>query len=138
MSAPSEPIEIAKVVDLDYNDLVNDVDLTDKIAEAYGPEGLGLLTVSNVPNVMEYRQAILPLAYKFANLPDEIKNKYVHEKSNFSFGWSHGKEKFNGKVRGLCVNSMCMIYIENISCFELQKLDVFNNMHHMTECIIAD
>ncbi|KAG2386391.1 hypothetical protein C9374_002837 [Naegleria lovaniensis] len=97
-NSSSETIEIAKVVNLDYNDLVNDVDLTDKIAEAYGPEGLGLLTVSNVPNVLEYRQAILPLAYKFANLPEEVKNKYVHEQSNFSFGWSHGKEKFNGKT----------------------------------------
>jgi len=91
-------VEVAKVVDLDYEDLVNGVDLTDKIEEAYGPEGLGLLTVSNVPQVVEFRETLLPLADKFAHLPEDIKEKCVHEKSNYSFGWSHGKEKFNGKT----------------------------------------
>ena len=32
------------------------------------------------------------MAYDFSKLPDSIKNKVVHEKSNYSFGWSHGKE----------------------------------------------
>ena len=34
--------------------------------------------------------ALLPLGYKFAKLSEETKQKYVHEKSFYSFGWSHG------------------------------------------------
>ena len=79
------------VVVLDYNDLVNKVDLSEQIEKAYGESGLGILTVSNIPGVEEARAALLPLAFKFAHLPEEVQAKYVHEKSFYSFGWSHGK-----------------------------------------------
>ncbi len=36
------------------------------------------------------------MVYRFANLPDAVKEKYVHEGSLYQFGWSHGKEKFAG------------------------------------------
>lgn len=29
---------------------------------------------------------------RFANVPEEIRAKYEHPASHFSFGWSHGKE----------------------------------------------
>ncbi|KAL9648647.1 hypothetical protein ABK040_016277 [Willaertia magna] len=96
--ASSDSFEIGKVVELNYEDLVNEVDLTDKIEEAYGPNGLGLLLVNGVPNVKEYRETLLPLAEKFASFPEETREKYTHAKSNYSFGWSFGKEKFNGKT----------------------------------------
>jgi hypothetical protein len=35
---------VADVVTLDYNDLVQGIDLHEKIAEAFGMDGLGLLT----------------------------------------------------------------------------------------------
>jgi len=41
------------------------------------------------------RKSLLPLASKFAALPEEVKAKYVDEASFFSFGWSHGKEKLS-------------------------------------------
>lgn len=87
----------ADVVVLDYNDLINDVDLSSQIEKAYGNEGIGLLTVKNVPTLVEKRATLLPLGYKFAQLSEEIKNKYVHEESYYSFGWSHGKENLQGK-----------------------------------------
>ena len=34
---------------------------------------------------------------RFANLPENVKEKYVHKESAFSFGWSHGKEQLDGK-----------------------------------------
>ncbi len=37
-----------KVITLDYNDLVNGVDLSDQIAEAFGLEGLGALTGKHI------------------------------------------------------------------------------------------
>ena len=87
----------AATVTLDYNDLINGTNLIDKISEAYGYDGLGILTVSNVPSLNESRMKLLPLARKFANLNDDIKNKYVHKDSHYSFGWSHGQEKLQGK-----------------------------------------
>lgn len=87
------------VVCLDYSDLVSaeGVDLTGEIGRAFGVDGLGILTVKNVPGFMDAREALLPLARDFAALEEDVKQRYVHEASTFSFGWSHGKEKLQGK-----------------------------------------
>lgn len=85
------------VVTLDYNDLIAGVDLSPLIEQAYGYDGLGVLTVKNVPGWAESRQKLLPLAQRFATLPDAIKDQYSHEESKYSFGWSHGKENLQGK-----------------------------------------
>ena len=84
------------VVTLDYNDLVAGVDLSDLIERAYGYDGLGVLTVKNVPSWLETRQKLLPLAQRFATLPEHIKERYSHPDSKYSFGWSHGKENLQG------------------------------------------
>lgn len=34
---------------------------------------------------------------RFANLPEEVKDKYSLAKAYYSFGWSHGKENLQGK-----------------------------------------
>lgn len=90
-------IKVGEVVELDYNDLVVGKDLTADIAKAYGFDGVGVLTVKNVPGFVEARDALLPLSRQFALLPDHVKEKYVHADSYYSFGWSHGKEKLQGK-----------------------------------------
>jgi hypothetical protein len=92
----SKSYVIGNVVTLDYNDLVAGKDLSAQIAEAYGFDGIGVLTVKNVPQFIEARERLLPLARQFALLPEETKTKYVHEESHYSFGWSHGKEKLQG------------------------------------------
>jgi len=82
-----------RVVILDYNEISKeDADFSDAISEAFGFDGLGILTVKGVPNVENLRQNILPLAHKFASLPEEIKLKTEHKESFYSFGWSFGKE----------------------------------------------
>ena len=86
------------VVTLRYEDLVNGVDLTDKIEEAYGYHGLGLLTVSGVPNFPQLRKRLLPLARQFAKFSEEVKQAYEHKESFYAFGWSHGKELLQGNV----------------------------------------
>jgi len=77
---------------LKYEDLKSGKDLTASIAEAFGYKGIGLLAVSGIPNYPDLRKKLLNLCYKFATLPKEIKDKYVHEESKYSYGWSHGKE----------------------------------------------
>lgn len=92
MSASSEGIVKAEVVILDYHDLVERKDLSHEIEKAFGKDGIGLLTVKNVPEMSRLRENLLPLARRFAMLDDAVKEKYVDEKSYYSFGWSHGKE----------------------------------------------
>jgi hypothetical protein len=57
------------LVTLAYEDLVSGKDLTEDIYRAYGPEGLGALTVSGIPEYAELREKLLPLAYNLAHLP---------------------------------------------------------------------
>ena len=86
-----------KIVEIDYSALVNEEDLTKSISEAFGIHGIGVLTVKNVPEFIEARQKLLPLSKTFADLSEDVKAKYVHKESFYSFGWSHGKEKLQGK-----------------------------------------
>lgn len=80
-----------------YDQLTSGADLTASLKEAYGPSGLGILVVSGIPQFPEYRAQLLPLARKFALLPEEVKLKYEHAASHYNFGWSHGKETLAGK-----------------------------------------
>lgn len=85
-----------QVVVIQYDDLVADVDLTKSIAQAYGKEGLGIMLVDGIPDLVAKRDRLLPMARTFANLPEDIKEKYVHAESYYARGWSHGKEKMSG------------------------------------------
>lgn len=69
-----------------------------EIADAYGPNGLGIVVIKNVPKFTEYRKQLLPLSQKLATLPGEKLQKLTDPKSNYSIGWSHGVEKFEGKL----------------------------------------
>lgn len=53
--------------------------------------------MEGIPKYMETRMGLLPLAKKFADLPDQVKEKYVDHASTYQFGWSHGKEIFQGQ-----------------------------------------
>uniref|UniRef100_A0A6B2L8N5 Non-haem dioxygenase N-terminal domain-containing protein n=1 Tax=Arcella intermedia TaxID=1963864 RepID=A0A6B2L8N5_9EUKA len=66
--------------------------LGEQIEKAFGFDGLGLVVIKGVPEFPRLRERLLKLAAKFADLPEATKNKYVHEQSHYSFGWSHGKE----------------------------------------------
>lgn len=89
----SKPIEIANPVVIPYEKLLSGDGLGQEIEEAFGYHGLGLLIVSGIPNFVEKRLRLLPLGQKIAALTEEQKEKLVDESSNYSVGWSHGKEK---------------------------------------------
>ncbi len=97
MASTAVNVTIGDVVELDYRDLIEGKDLSQEIAKAYGFDGIGVLTVKNVPGFREARDALLPLSREFALLPDVTKEKYVHAESYYSFGWSHGKEKLQNQ-----------------------------------------
>lgn len=65
--------------------------------QGYGYEGIGLVAIRNVPGMAEARAKCLPYAFRFASLPEETKRKYELPEAFYAFGWSHGKEKLEGK-----------------------------------------
>ena len=98
------------IVVLKYSDLIQHKNLSAEIEKAFGKDGLGILSVSGIPDIAAKRQALLPLAPLFANMPSATKAKYEHPESFWSFGWSHGKEKLQGRpdfAKGSYYNNPC-------------------------------
>ncbi|KAG6335629.1 hypothetical protein ID866_3465 [Astraeus odoratus] len=70
------------------------------IEQAFGSDrqALGIIIVKDLPDVYKsYRESLLKFAYKYAHLPEDVKERYTDCGSSYSFGWSHGKEIMNGK-----------------------------------------
>ncbi len=85
---------------LDWSEVAATVtteELKEKIKHAYGYDGLGILAIKNIPRVEELRGACLPLAYTLGQLPEAKLSKFEHPESYYQFGWSRGKEKFEGR-----------------------------------------
>ncbi|KAL2652247.1 hypothetical protein R1flu_020375 [Riccia fluitans] len=87
-----------KIVTFRYSDLQNkDSDLTVDLEKGFGPNGLGIVGITDIPGYSESRKKLLRLAEKLAHLPKESLRKIEDPGSGYSFGWSHGAEKFDGK-----------------------------------------
>lgn len=69
--------------------------------QGFGPDGLGVITVSGVPGFEERREALLPLANSFANLPAAAKHACENEDSQYNVGWSHGKESLRNGIKDI-------------------------------------
>ncbi|XP_042422612.1 uncharacterized protein LOC122010218 [Zingiber officinale] len=93
-------IRTTKPVTISYSEIKDKgKDLYAKIEEGFGPDGLGIISVSDVPGFPLLRQKLLQLAPRVANLPDEVKSELEDPESRYNFGWSHGKEKLeSGKA----------------------------------------
>jgi hypothetical protein len=85
------------LVDISYPTLVADGDLSGKIAEAYGPDGYGVLKISDIPGFKKKREGCLRLASKLAKLSPEALAKIEVPETSYGIGWSHGKEVYFGK-----------------------------------------
>lgn len=83
-----------KVVTIPYSDLLEKTnDLSEKLETGFGPSGLGIIAISNVPKYPVLRKNLLELSHSLAALPEEAKKDLEDADSRYSFGWSHGKEK---------------------------------------------
>lgn len=60
--------------------------------QAYGPTGLGILTVAGIPGLPSARAALLPLAHALNALPAPVLAACEDPPSRFNFGYSRGKE----------------------------------------------
>ncbi|XP_019176993.1 PREDICTED: uncharacterized protein LOC109172278 isoform X2 [Ipomoea nil] len=64
-----------------------------KIEEGFGPNSLGILSISDVPEYTLLRRNLLLLSPRLANLPESVKQELEDPHRRYNFGWSHGKEK---------------------------------------------
>ncbi|KAJ1905152.1 hypothetical protein IWQ60_012336 [Tieghemiomyces parasiticus] len=53
--------------------------------------------VRNVPNLVQYRDALLDRGPWLAHLPPSAQQALEHPESQYMFGWSHGRELMNGR-----------------------------------------
>ncbi|XP_028117194.1 uncharacterized protein LOC114314865 [Camellia sinensis] len=81
------------------------IDLSAKIEEGFGPNGLGILSISDVPEYSSLRQNLLCLSPRLACLPEDVKKELEDPNSRYNFGWSHGKEKLESGKPGRLVPS---------------------------------
>ncbi|GMF28922.1 unnamed protein product [Phytophthora lilii] len=123
-------VEARDVPVVSYEDLVAKKDLSSVIEEAFGYEGMGILVVSGVPELNSKRGDLLPLAFAFANLPDEVKAKCELPEAFYSFGWSHGKENLQGKpdyAKGSYYNNP---ETNDLANGDQQLIDKFPSFYH--------
>ncbi|XAR53300.1 hypothetical protein NMG60_11021803 [Bertholletia excelsa] len=95
-----------RTVTISYSDLKDkNADLSAKIEEGFGPNGLGILSISDVPEYSSLRQKLLYLSPRLANLPEAAKKELEDPNSRYNFGWSHGKEKLESRKPDLLKGS---------------------------------
>ncbi|KAH9608578.1 hypothetical protein KSS87_008359 [Heliosperma pusillum] len=75
-------------------------DLSALIEEGFGPNGLGIISISGVPGFSSLRQSLLHLSPRLAKLSEVEKQKLEDPDSRYNFGWSHGKEKLESGKPG--------------------------------------
>ncbi|XP_078168057.1 2-oxoglutarate (2OG) and Fe(II)-dependent oxygenase superfamily protein [Carex rostrata] len=92
MASPPSPPTV-RTVSIPFTHLKDrDKDLSGKIEEGFGPQGLGIISVSDVPDFALLRKNLLYLAPRLANLSEDAKRELEDPDSRYNFGWSHGKE----------------------------------------------
>ena len=70
---------------ISYADFNNGKDFTSAISQAFGKEGLGLIVVKDFPDFQKEREAALRAVRDFANLPEEVKDRYTDPVSNYRY-----------------------------------------------------
>ncbi|XP_020253680.1 uncharacterized protein LOC109830727 isoform X2 [Asparagus officinalis] len=83
-----------KPITISYSDLTDkERNLSDKIEEALGPKGLGIILISDVPGYSLLRKILLRLSSIVASLHDDVKVSLEGQPSRFGIGWSCGDER---------------------------------------------
>ena len=89
---------IQKPVSIKYTELMSkQSSLFPLIEKAYGQDGLGIIIIEDVPNFEQKRRKALSLIHKLAHLPVKTLEKYESPSTNYSKGWSRGKEIYENE-----------------------------------------
>ena len=63
------------LIKVSYADLLNN-DITLKIMQAFGDEGLGAILITDIPEFKQMKMKLLKLSKKFGELPEATQSKY--------------------------------------------------------------
>ncbi|KAI5073262.1 hypothetical protein GOP47_0011275 [Adiantum capillus-veneris] len=74
------------------------IDLSRELEAGFGPGGLGIVAISEVPDYASLRHHLLHLGERLAALPEQVRENLEDPDSRYSFGWSHGKENLESGV----------------------------------------
>ncbi|KAH6825406.1 2-oxoglutarate and oxygenase superfamily protein [Perilla frutescens var. hirtella] len=91
MSSQTPTVSTATISYDELKDL--SADLSEKIELGFGPNSLGILSVSDVPGYPLLRRNLLRIAPRLASLPEDVKRQLEDPSTRYNIGWSHGKEK---------------------------------------------
>lgn len=91
---------MAKLTVVDYQDFFLDPATSpdqhkaflQRLDEAYGNDGLGVLGIRGVPNFVQAKERCLTMAHDLAHLPESDLKALEDPPSFYNAGWSHGKE----------------------------------------------
>lgn len=75
------------------------IGINDVIDKAFGSaslNSLGIIAITDIPNLSELRLKLLPMAEKLATLSPEELDKITAHDAAYQVGWSHGREKLEG------------------------------------------
>lgn len=91
-SVPKDEAPNADVVCVNYDHLVSSAcsssdGISDLIERAFSSSGLGILVVTDVPNMSELRLRLLPLAQKLATLSSDQLEEVTSVESGYQVGW---------------------------------------------------
>ena len=79
------PVQSGDPVIISYADFNTGADFTTAISQAFGKDGLGLIVVKDFPDFQKEREAALRAVRDFANLPEEVKERYTDPVSNYRY-----------------------------------------------------
>lgn len=81
-------------ISLKYCDLHSPRNLSNELFEAFGKDGLGLLTISGIPYYRSQRQKLLSLSYELSHLSILDKAKIENPESGFNIGWKESQSQY--------------------------------------------
>ena len=84
------------LITVSYQTLFSDEDITTKIKEAFGDNGLGAILITDIPDFKQMKMKLLTLSKKFGELSKDIQSSYESPGTMYAFGWSRGREKMKG------------------------------------------
>ncbi len=77
----------------------------------YGPNGLGALIVSRIPDFVKQRETFLPQGHKLAHLPEQVLAKCEDANPRWNVGWSRGREKLGMPICCIFVHLSSFVHV---------------------------
>lgn len=89
------------IVKIDYSDLSEKNDISQQISDAFGPSGLGLIVIKNIPKYVECREKILKAGFEMTKIDENYLKSLEKPETNFSLGYGKAKSYFGDQWESL-------------------------------------